>query len=84
MLKQKTQDEYPRSLLREKWKDLRALELKRRNDEIPPDEYRSCRLALLDAIRQIEQVMRVDSECNRNQQTNSDQSGRPVLTTELT
>jgi hypothetical protein len=71
-------NDYPTFLLREKRRDLQALKLELRRLQISPDEYLSCRLALLEAIRQLEQI----AGKNRTQETNCHELRGSALTPE--
>ena len=58
--------DYARLLVRQKHRELRLLELRYRQLLIPSADYRSCRLSLLQAISQLESLLR-----DRPKQTSS-------------
>lgn len=50
--------EYARLLMRDRERDLEVLERKYRRQQIPEDEYSSCRLALLHTISELGNLAR--------------------------
>jgi len=53
---------YSNSLLQERQQELHALEQKHREGQIPPDDYRSCRRSLLQAISELRSILPNDPE----------------------
>jgi len=56
---------YARSILRDRQRDLRHLELKHRQKSILGDDYLSSRRSLLQAISQLEALLRRDPDNER-------------------
>ncbi len=53
---------YARFLLQDKQRELQTLEVRHRRELILPADYLSCRVSLLQAISQIETLLRGDAE----------------------
>ena len=66
MIEQECQDrsgyKYAKFLLQDKQRELRYLDLKHSQMLIPSDDYHSCRRSLLQAISQLESLLRGDTE----------------------
>jgi len=66
MIEQECQDrsgyKYAKFLLQDKQLELRSLELKHSRKLIPSGDYYSCRRSLLQAINQLETLLRGDTE----------------------
>jgi hypothetical protein len=73
-------NDYTKFLLEGKRRDLQAIELERRRLQIPPDEYLSCRRAILEAIRELEQIVGSDPERDWNRETNRHETSGPDTT----
>jgi hypothetical protein len=54
--------EYAKSLLQDKQRELRCLELRRSLMVIPREDYHSCRRSLLQAISQLETLLRGETD----------------------
>jgi len=71
MIEQKYQDrsgyEYARFLLQDKQRELRYLELRYSRTLISSEYYHSCRRSLLQAISQLESLLRSDTELEPTQ-----------------
>ena len=66
--------EYAQSLLRERHRELQTLEIRSHSEQIPMDEYVSCRRALLQAISELSRIERDNPERDPAYQTNRDET----------
>ena len=64
--------EYAQSLLRDRYRELQALEIRHHSEQIPTDEYVSCRRALFQAISELSHIERDNPERDPAFQTNCD------------
>jgi hypothetical protein len=62
--------EYAQSLLRDKHRELQSLEIRHQREQIPTDEYLSCRRALLQAISELSHIEHDNSQCDPAHQIN--------------
>ena len=69
--------EYAQSLLRDRHRELQALEIRHHSQQIPTEEYVSCRRALLQAISELSHIERDNPERDPADQTNRDELDRP-------
>ncbi len=53
--------EYAQSLLRDRYRELQALEIRHHSEQIPTDEYVSCRRSLFQAISELSHIERRQS-----------------------
>lgn len=77
MIDQERQDRngynYARVLVQDKQRELQSLERRYSRTLIPPEDYHSCRRSLLQAINQLETLLRGDAE---REPTPEDESNR--------